>query len=223
MKPLKVRDSLSTRALVLGLINAGGVLILALIAMGFAYRRSFGDFIKAPILYRIFYASQKISLDLIENNSESWSDILNREAQGTPFQYVLLDSDGREIAGQNLLLPKSVQAFAATSPSQLSYVPKFELNERHDERYEFEYAKNFVFLTRDQQTHIYWAGVHVLIHYMNEDMYGHGTLVWRFSSLWTNSYFFSFWPYVVLFGAPRCSPLFVGFLLHGPFSAAFHA
>jgi two-component system sensor histidine kinase CpxA len=36
--------------------------------------------------------------------------------------------------------------------------------------------------------------------YMESDMYGHGTLVWRFSSLWTNSYFFNIWPYIVLIG-----------------------
>jgi two-component system sensor histidine kinase CpxA len=45
---------------------------------------------------------------------------------------------------------------------------------------------------------MFWAGVHVLIHYMGDNMYGHGTLVWRFSSIWTNTYFFNVWPYAFL-------------------------
>lgn len=195
MKHLKVRDSLTARALLLGLINAGAVLCLALITMGFAYRRNFVDFLNAPIFNRIVDASRKISLDLLENDSESWDDILAREAEGTPFQFVLLDSSGGQIAGPKLALPKSVQSFAEHSSSQLSSTPKFQL----DERFDREFTKGFVFLTHDPQTHMYWAGVHVLIHYMDEGMYGHGTLVWRFSSLWTNPYFFNSWPYIVLF------------------------
>jgi two-component system sensor histidine kinase CpxA len=80
--------------------------------------------------------------------------------------------------------------------SKLTYIPKFESNERPERKY---LAGNF-FLQRDPQSKVYWAGVHVLMRYMENDMYGHGTLIWRFSSLWTNSYFFNFWPYVVLIG-----------------------
>src|SRR6202000_2421704 len=47
-------------------------------------------------------------------------------------------------------------------------------------------------------TKMYWAGVHVLMRYPDDEMYGHGTPIWRFSSLWTNPYFFNSWPYITM-------------------------
>ena len=194
MNLLPMGKSLATRALLLGLINAVAVLALGLVMMEIAYHRGLVDFLQAPIQERILSASRSISLDLLENDSESWNRILKREAQGTPFQFALLDNEGKQIAGEHLDLPPSVHQFSSNITSKLTYVPKFESNERPERKYS---AGNF-FLQRDPSSKMYWAGVHVLMRYMDSDMYGHGTLVWRFSSLWTNSYFFDFWPYVAL-------------------------
>ena len=196
MKLLSMGNSLTTRALLLGLINATAVLALGLVMMEIAYHRGLVDFLQAPVQERILSTSRSISLDLLENDSESWNRILKREAQGTPFQFALLDNEGKQIAGEHLDLPASVHQFSSNVTSKLTYVPKFESNERPERKYS---AGNF-FLQRDPSSKMYWAGVHVLMRYMDNDMYGHGTLVWRFSSLWTNSYFFDFWPYVSLIG-----------------------
>jgi two-component system, OmpR family, sensor histidine kinase CpxA len=196
MKLLPMKSSLTTRALLLGLINATAVLALGLVMMEIAYHRGLVDFLQAPVQERILSTSRSISLDLLENDSESWNRILKREAQGTPFQFALLDNEGKQIAGEHLDLPASVHQFSSNVTSKLTYVPKFESNERPERKYS---SGNF-FLQRDPSSKMYWAGVHVLMRYMDNDMYGHGTLVWRFSSLWTNSYFFDFWPYVALIG-----------------------
>jgi two-component system, OmpR family, sensor histidine kinase CpxA len=196
VKLLPVGKSLTTRALLLGIINAGVVLVLCLLMMKLAYHRGLVDFLQAPVQERILSTSRSISLDLLENDSESWNRILKREAQGTPFQFALLDNEGKQIAGEPLDLPPNVHQFSNNVTSKLTYVPKFESNERPERKYS---AGNF-FLQRDPTSKMYWAGVHVLMRYMDNDMYGHGTLVWRFSSLWTNSYFFDFWPYVALVG-----------------------
>jgi two-component system sensor histidine kinase CpxA len=196
VKLLPVGRSLTTRALLLGIINAAVVLVLGLVMMKLAYHRGLVDFLQAPVQERILSTSRSISLDLLENDSESWNRILKREAQGTPFQFALLDNEGKQIAGEPLDLPPSVHQFSSNVTSKLTYVPKFESNERPERKYA---AGNF-FLQRDPTSKMYWAGVHVLMRYMDNDMYGHGTLVWRFSSLWTNSYFFDFWPYVALIG-----------------------
>jgi two-component system, OmpR family, sensor histidine kinase CpxA len=194
MKLLPMGNSLTTRALLLGLINATAVLALGLVMMEIAYHRGLVDFLQAPVQGGILSTSRSISLDLLENDSESWNRILKREAQGTPFQFALLDNEGKQIAGEHLDLPASVHQFSSNVTSKLTYVPKFESNERPERKYS---VGNF-FLQRDPSSKMYWAGVHVLMRYMDNDMYGHGTLVWRFSSLWTNSYFFDFWPYVAL-------------------------
>jgi two-component system sensor histidine kinase CpxA len=196
MKLLPMGKSLATRALLLGLINVAAVLALGLVMMETAYRRGLIDFLQAPVQERILSTSRSISLDLLENDSESWNRILKREAQGTPFQFALLDNEGKQIAGEPMELPTSVHQFSSNVTSKLTYVPKFESNERPERKY---LAGNF-FLQQDPSSKVYWAGVHVLMRHMENDMYGHGTLVWRFSSLWTNSYFFDFWPYVVLIG-----------------------
>ncbi len=192
-RPLLGR-SLATRALLLGLINATAVLGLGLVTMEAVYQRGPVDLLQAPVNERILSISRSISLDLLESDSDSWNRLLKREAQGTPFQFALFDSEGRQIAGEPMHLPPQVQKFSSKVTSKLSYVPEFQSNERPERKYT---AGNFL-LQHDARSKQYWAGVHVL--YRDEDMYGHGTLIWRFSSLWTNSYFFNFWPYVALIG-----------------------
>jgi two-component system, OmpR family, sensor histidine kinase CpxA len=188
--------SLATRALLLGLINATAVLALGMVTMETAYHRGFVEFLQAPVQERILAASRTISLDLLENDSHSWNAILDRSAQGTPFQFALLDNEGKQIAGEpmQMQMPASVHEFSSNVTSKHTAVPKFESNERPERKYS---APNF-FLRRDPQTHVYWAGVHVLMRDLDDDMYGHGTLIWRFSSLWTNPYFFDSWPYITM-------------------------
>src|SRR5947209_8867609 len=91
--------SLAVRTLILGLINAAAVIVMAMLTMGLAYRRNVVAFLQAPVRERILSISRKISLDLLENNSESWDALLERDAKGTPFQFVLLDSNGDQVAG----------------------------------------------------------------------------------------------------------------------------
>ena len=195
MRLLALPKSIATRAMLLGLFNVGCVLALGLAMMEVVYHhRGLFAFLQAPVQERILSTSRSISLDLLENDSESWNGILKRQAAGTPFQFALLDSEGKQIAGEPMTFPSSVHEFSSNVTSKLTAAPKFESNERPERKYS---AGNF-FLQRDAASGAYWAGVHVLMHYAHEDLYGHGTLVWRFSSLWTNSYFFDFWPYVTL-------------------------
>jgi two-component system sensor histidine kinase CpxA len=190
----RLRHSLTVHALLIASLNAGLVLLLGLVMMGTAYGHDLLDFVRAPVGDRILAVSRKIALDLLENDSESWDGLLEREAQGTPFKFTLLDSDGRQIAGDRTPMPKSVQDFSNNQNSKLSYTPKWDETDRPDN----SYLKGNFFLTWDKQTHMYWAGVHVLIHFMDENMYGHGTLIWHFPRLWTNTYFFNVWPYALL-------------------------
>jgi two-component system sensor histidine kinase CpxA len=190
----KLRHSLIVRALALAMLNAIVVLALGLVMMGTAYGRGLIDFVRTPVGDRILAVSRKIALDLLENDSESWDLILERAAQGTPFQFALLDSEGRQIAGPPMQMPQRLRQFSANRDSNLTYTPKWDSSDRPDT----SYLKGNFFLERDKESKMYWAGVHVLIHYMDDNMYGHGTLVWRFSRVWTNTYFFNVWPYAFL-------------------------
>lgn len=210
----RLRHTLVVRALALAMFNAVVVIGLGLVMMSTAYGRGLIDFVRTPVGDRILAVSRKIALDLLENDTESWDVILDREAQGTPFQFALLDSEGQQIAGPAMQMPDKLKSFSANRNSNLSYTLKWDSADRPDN----SYLKGNFFITRDKQTKMYWAGVHVLIHYMNDNMYGHGTLVWRFSSLWTNTYFFNVWPYAfLLLGSLFLTTLFwfpaVGLLL----------
>ena len=186
--------SLATQALLLGFINAVAVLALGLVTMQAAYHRGLVDFLQAPVQERILAASRTISLDLLENDADSRNVILARAAQGTPFQFALLDNEGKQVAGEPMQFPVAVHEFSSNVTSRHTAIPKFEGNERPENKYS---APNF-FLQRDGATGMYWAGVHVLMRDVDDDMYGHGTLIWRFTSLWTNPYFFNSWPYITM-------------------------
>ena len=186
--------SLVTQALLLGMINAAAVLGLGLLTMESAYHRGLVDFFESPVQERILVTSRTISLDLLENDSRSWNALLTSEAKGTPFQFALFNYEGRQIAGVPMDIPTVAQKFSSNVTPNLSIFPKFESNERP----EFKYTPPNFLLQRDPKTGIYWAGVHVLMRNTNDDMYEHGTLIWRFSSLWTNPYFFNSWPYITM-------------------------
>jgi len=188
--------SLATRALLLGLINALAVLALGLVMMKAAYHRGLIAFLEAPVQERIVTASRTISLDLLVYDADSWNLLLKREQQGTPFQFALFNNRGHQIAGEQMQIPPAVHEFSSNITAKHTQIPEFEGNERPEYKY---IAGNF-FLQRDPLTKMYWAGVHVLMRDPVDDMYSHGTLVWRFSSLWTNPYFFDFWPYVLTIG-----------------------
>lgn len=187
-------NSLVAQALLLGMINAAAVLALGFLTMENAYHVGLVDFFEAPVQERILVTSRTISVDLIENDSRSWNALLTSEAKGTPFQFALFNYQGKQIAGVPMDIPAVVQKFSSNVTPKLSIYPKFET----DERPEHKYTPPDFLLQRDPKTGIYWAGVHVLMRDTNDDMYGHGTLIWRFSSLWTNPYFFNSWPYITM-------------------------
>lgn len=197
MKPYLGTKSLATRALLLGLINALAVLVLGLVMMKAAYHSGLIAFLEAPVQERIVAASRTISLDLLEYDADSWNTLLKREEQGTPFQFALFNNQGDQIAGEPLHIPATVHEFSSNITAKRTPIPEFEGNERP----EYKYTPGNFFLQRDPVTKMYWAGVHVLMRDPNDDMYSHGTLVWRFSSLWTNTYFFNFWPYILTIGS----------------------
>jgi len=189
--------SLATRAMLLALANALLVLLWGTILIAATYNRNLIEFLRAPVGERILAVSRKVSLDLLENESESWDAILRRESEGTPFHLELLDSHGKRLAGERLDIPKDVQQYANNISSALSSTPKFDAYDRPSES--FLKQGNF-YIGHDPRTGLDWAGAHVLIHFVDGNMYGHGTLVWCFSGVWNNPYFFTSRPYLALLG-----------------------
>jgi two-component system sensor histidine kinase CpxA len=187
--------SLATRAMLLALFNALLVLLWGTILIAATYNRNLIEFLRAPVGEKILTVSRKVSLDLLENESESWDSILRRESDGTPFRLELLDSHGKRLAGEQLDLPKDVQEYANNLNSALSNTPKFDAYDRPSES--FLKQGNF-YIGHDRRTGLNWASSHLLIHFVDGNMYGHGTLVWCFSGILNNPYFFTSRPYLAL-------------------------
>jgi two-component system, OmpR family, sensor histidine kinase CpxA len=193
----KLAQSLSARIIGLAFLNLALLLVVLAYSVRSIYRTDVGSFVFAPIADRILSVSRFISFDLLENNSESWDSILAKYSAGTPLRFYLFDGKGRQIAGDRVALPPSLQSWTRNVDASLSYSPRWNSNDRPDS----QRGVGVFFMKREGKPKNYWAATHVLIHYPDMDMYGHATLVWRFSSLWTSSYFVNLWPYLGMIAA----------------------
>ncbi len=191
------RHSLSAKILGLVFLNISLILIVLTYSVGLIYRTGVRSFAFAPIADRILAVSRLISFDLLENDSEGWDYILAKYSAGTPLQFYLFDRKGKQIAGKPVELPASLHDWTRNIDTSLTYSPRWNYRDLPDA----QRGTEVLFLKHEGNPGYYWAATHVLMHYTEIGMYGHATLVWRFSRLWTNSYFVNVWPYVGMISA----------------------
>jgi two-component system, OmpR family, sensor histidine kinase CpxA len=192
------RQSLSARILGLAFLN----LALLMVIVGYSVHSFYytgDDRVPCwpPIEDRILSVSRFISFDLLENDSQGWDSILAKYSADTPFQFYLFNGRGRQIAGKPIALPPSLRGWTRNVDASLTYSPRWNSDDRPDS----QRGNGVFFLKREGEPKSYWAATHILMHYTDTDMYGHATLVWKFSRLWTSSYFVNFWPYLGIIGA----------------------
>ena len=180
---MKARSSISVRILVLAFLN---VLLLAVIFAVFVriqFRLDLSSFLLTPARDKILSVSRLIGLELPDNRPETWNQLLERYSASYPAQFFLFTSSGRQIAGQTVTLPNELMAWI-----------------RYDHPEFFDRTPRRpgppVFLLHRNDPSAYWVGVHIPIR--NAAVHGHlrGTVVWQFSSLWTNPFFFNYKPWL---------------------------
>ncbi|MGI8959227.1 MAG: sensor histidine kinase [Bryobacteraceae bacterium] len=188
------RGSLSVKILFFAFLN---VLLLALVFLVFArvqFRFGLGSFLLAPARDRMLSVSRLVGLQLPDFPPSAWNQVLAQHSASYPAEWYLFDSDAHQLAGQPASLPHDlIQAirhdpFAIAAATHTTPPSPQEPGER-------SHAVLFGMKTGAAQ---YWVGVRIPIWTAGRSEPIHATLVWHFRSLWTNSFFFDYRPWLLV-------------------------
>ena len=158
------------------------------------YRADLSSVLLSPGRDRILAISRLIALELPETDRTEWNRLLAQSASANRGGCYLFASEGAQLAGPPIDLPSSVlESIRQDRP------PHFESEGSHapkPNRSELLHPPVPAFMIKTTAPTQYWIGVRVPVWREAGARPLHGNLVWRFSSLWTNSLLFDYKPWL---------------------------
>jgi two-component system sensor histidine kinase CpxA len=216
---MKARVSISVKILLLAFLN---VLLLGLVFAVFVrvqYRFDLSSLLLSPGRDRILALSRLIALQLPETDRAEWTPLLAQYTSTTHATAYLFSNQGTQLAGPPITLPGSVletirrDQGPPLEPEDARRLPPGHRGRPYRDQgppFEPEGAQSLgpekletpppppVFLINAGVPSRYWVGVGVPIRDESVGRPVHGTLLWTFSSLWTNSFFFDYKPWLAV-------------------------
>ena len=205
---MKARVSISVKVLLLSSLN---VFLLGLVFAAFVriqYRFDLSSLLLSPGRDRILAVSRLIALQLPNTERNDWDRLLAGYTSTTHASACLFNAQGTQLAGPPVTLPQDVLAEVRRErgphrePPGIGHPPPL---------------RPFpAFLVRTSPPTRYWVGAHVPIFDRSTMRADETTLVWTLPSLWTNSFFFDYTPWlatailVILVSAACWLPLIRG-------------
>ncbi len=107
---MKLRMTLSTKILLLAVLNAALLVAVSLLFVRIQFRVDLQSFLLTPAQDRILAIAGQFSLDLNDAERETWDALLQRYSKAHTAELRLFDADGRQIAGPATALPAPVAA-----------------------------------------------------------------------------------------------------------------
>jgi two-component system sensor histidine kinase CpxA len=182
------RNSLSVKILLLAFLN---VLLLAMAFFAIVrvqLRLDLGSFLLAPARDRILSVSRLIGLQLPVVIVKSWDQLLEESAKLYPAEFYLFDVDAHQLAGKPVALPQGVVDSIRRGKLHLS---------RHWDGPRSNGPAPLTLIESNRPAE-YWVDVHIPIWTSDRRESMPGDLIWRFGSLWTNTFFFDYRPWVAI-------------------------
>jgi two-component system sensor histidine kinase CpxA len=180
---MKARNSISIRILLLAFLNVLLLVVIFVVFVRIQFRVDLSSFLLTPARDKILSVSRLIALELPDSHPNTWNQLLERYGSSYPARFYLFTSSGDQIAGDSIILPNDLMEWI-----------------RHDHPEFFDRSPHApgppVFLLHRKNPAAYWVGVHIPIRNAAVRGHLHGTVVWRFSSLWTNPFFFNYKPWL---------------------------
>jgi len=205
---MKARVSISVKVLLLSSLN---VFLLGLVFAAFVriqYRFDLSSLLLSPGRDRLLAVSRLIALQLPNTERNDWDRLLAGYTSTTHASACLFNAQGTQLAGPPVTLPQDVLAEVRRErgphrePPGIGHPPP---------------PRPFpAFLVRTSPPTRYWVGAHVPIFDRSTMRADETTLVWTLPSLWTNSFFFDYTPWlatailVILVSAACWLPLIRG-------------
>lgn len=202
------RPGLSLKILLVAFLNVALLFAVFYVFARYQYRLDLGSALLAPARYQMLSISRLAALELNNTSRDHWGDILTQNAATYPADFFLFDRDGNQIAGKSVDPPKAIFRRHGQGPGFGRDPGAGRFDERGPvppdqaqgpplpparEFREPPFPVDFVHTTNPNY---YWAAVHVPVVTHTGDRPEDLRLVWRFASLWTNSFFFDYRPWL---------------------------
>jgi two-component system, OmpR family, sensor histidine kinase CpxA len=188
---MKIKSSLPLKISLLAFFN---FILLGLVFLLFArvqFHLDAGFFLFAPARDRMLSVSRLLALQLPEEPASQWSESLARYSKIYSAELYLFDNVGQQLGGPPVRLPGDFRDF---------------LVHRRD-RHDTEAARHIprpvlgsppIFVSHEKNLNDHWVGIPIPIWSSFRKEPVHGTLIWRFSSPWTNPFFFDYRPWLAI-------------------------
>jgi two-component system sensor histidine kinase CpxA len=193
---MKTRASISVKILLLSFLNVALLGLVFVVFVRVQYRADLSSLLLSPGRDRILAISRLIALELPETDRGEWNRLLAQYASANHGACYLFLNEGAQLAGPPVTLPSTV-----LDTIRRDQHPPFEAGGPHDHRpgkRELQPPPPPVFLIKTAAPTRYWVGVGVPVWGESAGRPLHGTLVWVFSSLWTNPLLFDYKPWLAV-------------------------
>ncbi len=243
---MKARLSISVKILLLSFLNVFLLVLVFAVFVHVQYRLDLSSLLLSPGRDRILAVSRLIALQLPDTERKDWDRLLAGYTSTTHASACLFNAQGTQLAGPPVTLPQAVLAevrhdhgprmeptvmgsgtsnwqsnrgpglaAAHAAPATIPAGSSWQSSSAHPP----PPASFPAFLVRTSPPTRYWVGAHVPIFDRSTMRADETTLVWTFPSLWTNSFFFDYRPWlatailVILVSAACWLPLVRGLTL----------
>ena len=201
---MKASVSLSAKILLLAFLNVLALVGVFAVFARVQYRFDLSSLLLSPGRDRILALSRLIALQLQDTDRTDWDRLLASYTPATNASASLFSDQGMQLAGPAMTLPPEV-----LDTIRHRQVPPFEPpgvgagpGDRHSPFAGPPPPPPFpVFIIRTGSPTRYWVGVHIPIRDRPMTRPMDGMLVWTFPSLWLNSFFVDYKPWLVAFCA----------------------
>jgi two-component system sensor histidine kinase CpxA len=188
--------SLWLKILLVASLNIFLLLLIFFLAARQQLRVDLSSFLLAPARDRMVGVSRLLAEDLGRVSRDDWDGVLAQFAATYPVELFVFDRDGMQLAGKSVRPPQNL--FPRRPPGPPPEEERRHFGPPHDPLHERN-GPPFAGLNFEHTTNpdYYWAAVRTPVvidpHQPPLDI----RVVWRFNSLWTNSFFFDYKPWLI--------------------------
>ena len=176
----KLSLAVSTKILLIALLNLLLMAFVLVIFMRFQYRFDLQSFLISPAHDRILSTGRQIALELRDTERAGWDQLLQRYGDTNKVELRLTDDDGRYLAGSSSALPSPV------------------LESLNRQAHDGNRNSPLLFLGSTKSPSRHWVGVRIPVPSANERHHIHGVLVAASSSLIATPFFFDPKPWIAV-------------------------
>jgi two-component system sensor histidine kinase CpxA len=193
---MKRRFSLWLKILLVAFLNIFLLLLIFFVAARQQLRVDLSSFLLAPARDRMVGVSRLLAAELAHVSRDGWDGVLGQYSATYPAELFVFDRDGMQLAGKAVQPPQDL--FPRHPPGPPPEEERRHFGPPHDPTRERN-GPPFGGLNFEHTTNpdYYWAAVRTPVILEPHQPPFDVRVVWRFNSLWTNSFFFDYKPWLI--------------------------